>query len=197
MKSRFGKGCLLLVLLLLIGGGYLYWRAKTPPKIAEDFKTLSPQEQQRRREEARKTQDDVQQVIRKIKTGDKSPFRLTASEDVLNTLLQDRINTDKFPIHNLRVGLGDGQLALQGMLPYKGMDATATLTGNVSAKDGKIVYKVDSLLINGLFPAPDKWKRKAQNEVEKNLNKLLESQDVAITHAVIKDRQLVIEGVPH
>jgi hypothetical protein len=196
MKSRFRKGCLLLVLLLLTGGGYVYWRAKTPPKVGEDFKTLSPQEQQRRREEARLTVENVEQVTRKIKSGDKSSFRLPFSEEVLNTLLQDRINTDKFPIHDLRIGLADGQLALQGIIPYKGANVTATLTGSVAAQDGKIVYKADSLIFNGLLPAPKKWRKKAEEEIGKGLNKLLARQEIDITSVAIENKQLVIEGTP-
>src|SRR5690349_17443524 len=115
MKSRFAKGCLGLILLMVLGGGYVYWRIISPPKVGTEFAKLSPAEKEERRKDASKLQDSVQDTIRKIKSGDKSPFRLVATENQLNTLLQDRINTDKFPIHDLRVGLADEQLTLQGV----------------------------------------------------------------------------------
>lgn len=196
MKSCFTKGCLVVVLLLLVGGGYLFWRAKTSPKIAEDFRTLAPQIQKERRTEAQKTVDNVEQIMRRAHSGDKSPFRLVFSEDVLNTLLQDRINTEKFPIHDLRIGLANGQLAMQGVLPYKGMEVTATLSGSLSAQGGKIIYNADSLLFNGLLPAPKKWKERAETEIGKGLNKLIEQQNIKITRAAIENQQLLLEGVP-
>lgn len=196
MKSPYAKGCLAVVLLIALGGGYLFWRFKTPPTVADDFTALSVEEQKRRRQDARQFEDEVQDRIRKIKNGDKSPFKLAASEERLNTLLQDRIHTDKFPIRNLRVGLGDGKLALQGVVPYKGAEVTATLSGEVTAANGKLLYKVDSLMLGGLFQAPDKWKEKVQEEVSKNLNKLLENQNVEITRAAVEDKQLIIEGTP-
>jgi hypothetical protein len=196
MNSRFAKIGLIVVLLVVIGGGYLFWRIKTPPTVGENFKTLPAEEQQRRREDARKLEDQVQEVIRKKKGGDKSPFRLTASEAQLNTLLQDRINTEKFPIHDLRAGLEDGQLTLQGTVPYKGTDVQATLSGKVSAEDGKVAYKVESLLLGGLFQAPDKWKRKVEKQVTPQINKALEHENINITRAAVEDKQLILEGVP-
>ena len=159
MKSRFVKGCLGLILLIALGGGFLYWRIRTPPKVAEDFKKLPEAEKKKRRGDAKELQDSVQDTVRKIKSGDKTPFKLVATENQLNTLLQDRINTDKFPIHDLRVGLDNEQLTLQGIAPYKGMETTVTMTGTITAENGKLNYKVDSLLLGGLLQAPHKWKK--------------------------------------
>lgn len=196
MKSRTAKGCFVVVLLLAIGGGFLYWRATTPPRVAENFRELSPEEKQRRRENARRLEEEVQGVARDIRRGDKKPFQIVASEEQLNTLLQDRINTDKFPIRDLRAGLADGKLTLQGTVPYKGLETTATLSGNVSAQNGKVVYRIDSLLMGGLFQAPEKWKRKVEKEVGSQLNKLLEGQDIDMTRAAVENKQLVLEGTP-
>ena len=174
----------------------MFWRIKTPPTVGEDFKTFSPEEKTRRREDARKLEDQIREVTRKVKNGDKSPFRLAASEAQLNTLLQDRINTDKFPIHDLRAGLDDGKLTLQGTAPYKGTDVQVTVSGKVSARDGKIDYEVESLLLGGLFQAPDKWKRKVEKQVTPQINKALEHENINITRAAVEDKQLILEGVP-
>jgi hypothetical protein len=196
MKSRTAKGCLFVVLLLIIAGGYVFWRIKTPPKIAENFKELSPAEQQRRRDAAQQKLSEVEDVIHNIKRGDKSPFKLTASEETLNTLVQDRINTDKFAIHDLRIGLGDNDLTLQGTVPFKGMETTATLSGTVRAENGKLAYRVDRFLLGGLFDAPAKWKKKVERGVNEHLNKLLGGQKINITRAAVENKELVIEGQP-
>lgn len=194
MKSPFVKGCLGVLLLLVLGGGFLFWRIKTPPRVGEDFKSLSPAEKQARREDAKKLEEQTADVVRRVKSGDTTPFRIVASEEQLNTLLQDKVRTEKFAIHDLRVGLKTHQLSLQGVVPYKGFDATMTLTGDVVAENGNIVFKADDLLIGGLAKAPDKWKKKIEKQVTKQLGKLLDNADVNVTNASVENGQLVIEG---
>ncbi len=194
MKSIFAKGCLGLVLLLIVGGGYLFWRAKTPPTVGEDFKVLSREEQQRRRNDAQKLEDQTADIVRRVKSGDRKPFRLVATEQQLNTLLQDRIRTDKFALKDLRVGLKSKQLSLQGTVPYKGLETTATLTGDISAQNGRVKFNADKLLIGGLFEAPGDWKEKVEKQVDSQLNKLLSNAKVNVTRAAVEDGQLVLEG---
>jgi hypothetical protein len=194
MKSSFAKGCLGLVLLLIVGGGYLFWRAKTPPTVGENFKTLPQEEQQRRRSDAKKLEEQTADIVRRVKSGDRKPFRLVATEQQLNTLLQDRIRTDKFALKDLRVGLKSKQLSLQGTVPYKGLETTATLTGDISAQNGRVKFDADKLLIGGLFEAPGDWKGKVEQQVDNQLNKLLSNAKVNITNAAVEDGQLVLEG---
>lgn len=194
MKSPFAKGCLALIVLFIAGSGYLFWRAKTPPTVGEDFKSLPREEQQRRRNDARKLEEQTSDIVHRVRNGDRKPFRLVATEQQLNTLLQDRIRTDKFALKDLRVGLKSRQLSLQGTVPYKGLETTATLTGDISAQDGRVAFNADQLLIGGLFEAPGNWKKKVESQVTSQLNKLLKNANVNITRAVIEDGQLVIEG---
>lgn len=196
MKTSFLKGCLLLVVLLLIGGGYLFWRARTATVVGEDFQKLTPQQQESRRADARKLEEESAEVARRIRKGDRSPFRLVATEQQLNTLLQDRVRTEKFAIKDLRVGLKSERLTLQGTVPYKGLETTATLIGNVSAQNGKIVFNAESLLLGGLVEAPGEWKTKIESQVTKQLNRLLESNKVRIDRATVEEGELIIEGQP-
>jgi hypothetical protein len=194
MKSPFVKGCLGVLLILILGGAFLVWRFVTPPQVGEDFKTLSPAQQQARREDAKKLEEEAAEVVRRVKSGDTTPFRLAASEEQLNTLLQDKLRTEKFVIRDLRVGLKTNELSLQGTVPYKGFDATMTLTGDVVAENGDIVFKANELLIGGLAKAPDKWKKKIEKQVTKQLGKLLDSADVKVTNASVENGSLIIEG---
>lgn len=194
MKSPFAKGCLALVLLLIVGGGYLFWRVKTPPVVGENFKTFSPEEQQRRRDDAKKLEEETADIVRRVKRGDRAPFRLVATEAQLNTLLQDRIRTDKFALRDLRVGLKADELTLQGNVPYEGLETTATLTGNIETHNGRIVFNAHKLLIGGLIEAPKDWKKKVEEQVTEQLGKLLKNADVNVTRAEVEDGQLVIEG---
>ena len=135
-------------------------------------------------------------MVRKVKSGDRSPFRIVATEQQLNTLLQDRIRTEKFAIKNVRAGLDSKQLTLQGDVPYKGLETTATLAGNISAQNGKVLFKTESLLIGGLLEAPKEWKSKIETQVTAQLNKLIEKANVNVTKASVEEKQLIIEGVP-
>lgn len=194
MKSLLVKGCLGVLLLIIIGGGFIFWRFKTPPTVGDDFTKLSPEQKQARRQDAQKLEEDFTDVVRRVKNGDTTPFRVAASEEQLNTLLQDKVRTEKFILRDLRVGLKTNELSLQGTMPYKGFDATMTLTGNVVAENGNIVFKADELLIGGLAKAPDKWKKKIEKQVTKQLGKLLENADVNVTNATIENGSLIIEG---
>lgn len=196
MNSRFVKVSLLIVLLLAVGGGYLFWRAKTAPVVGENFGHLTPQQQQARREDAKKLEEESAEIVRRIRKGDRSPFRLVATQQQLNTLLQDRIRTDKFAVRDLRVGLESERLSLQGTVPYKNLETTATLIGDISAQDGKILFTADKLLLGGLFEAPGEWKTKIEAQVTKQLNRLLENSRVRIDRASIENNELIIEGQP-
>jgi hypothetical protein len=194
MKSPFAKGCLGVLLLLILGGGFIFWRFKTPPKVGENFKALSPQQKQTRRKDAKKLEEEAADVVRRVKRGDTTPFRLVASEQQLNTLFQDKLRTEKFAIRDLRVGLKPHELSLQGTVPYKGFNATLTLTGDVIAENGKIIFKANDLLIGGLARAPDKWKKKIEKQVTKQLGKLLDNADVKVTNASVENGSLILEG---
>ena len=196
MKSPFAKGCLGLFVLLLLGCGFVFWRLKHPPVVGEKFSALNAEEKKQRRQEAKKLEDQVSDVIRNIKAGDRSPFHIVATEQQLNTLLQDRIRTEKFIVKNLRTGLNSQKLILQGDVPYSGLEATMTLTGNIIEQDNKVLFKTEGLLIGGLFEAPKRWKKKIETQVTNQLNKLLENANVNVTKVSIEEKRLVIEGVP-
>ena len=196
MKSPFAKGCLGLFVLLFLGVGFLFWRLKHPPIVGENFATLNPEQKKQRRQEAKKLEDQVSDVIRNVKNGDRSAFQIIATEQQLNTLLQDRIRTEKFIVKNLRTGLDSQKLTLQGDLPYKGLETTMTLSGSVSVQDSKVLFKTEGLLIGGLFEAPKSWKRKIETQVTSQLNKLLENANVNVTQVSIAEKQLVISGQP-
>lgn len=196
MKSPFAKGCLGLFIILIAGAGYIFWRVKNPPVVGENFSVLTAEQKTQRRQSAKQLEDQVSDVVRKVKSGDRSPFRIVATEQQLNTLLQDRIRTEKFAIKNLRAGLDTKQLTLQGDVPYKGLETTATLVGDISAQNGKVLFETDSLLIGGLLEAPKDWKRKIEDQVTTQLNKLIENANVNVTKASVENKQLVIEGAP-
>jgi hypothetical protein len=121
MKRLF-SGCLLVVLLLAGVAAYYYWRVSTAPRVGEaiPFAQLAPQEKERRRASAQKLTEDFGRVIQEAKRGENKKFVITANEEQLNTLLQDRLNTEKFPVRDLRVGLQFDLLLVQGRVLYKG-----------------------------------------------------------------------------
>ena len=187
-------GCLagLVVLLLAAFGAY---RTLFPARVGgAAFSQLPPQTQKARRVEAQKLVEKVEAIARDAHTNGKKTFEISASEEQLNTLLQDRLRTEKFPISDLRVGLTPGVLTLQGNVKYSGLEAPATLTGTLAAQNGTLVYTIDSLSVSGL-PAPRKLKDKAQKAIEDSLQKAFSREKNARVETVeIGAGQLLIKG---
>ncbi|MBV9470326.1 MAG: hypothetical protein JO316_02755 [Abitibacteriaceae bacterium] len=194
MKSRSASGCLVGVIALLGLAAFLFWRARTPPQVGENFSQLPPATQQQRRTEAKQFLDQVHGIQESARRKEHRTFTLEVSEAVLNTLLQDNLHTDKFQVRDLRAGLEPNQLTLQGHVIYNQFDAIATLTGNVTVADGKLVYQADSLKIGGM-KAPNQWKDKTERVVTQQLNGLLKNAPGRIEHVTVAQQKLIIEGV--
>lgn len=187
-------GCLA-ILIVLGFAAYGAYRAANPPRVGGvAFKELPPATQKARRVEAQKLVEQVEDVARAAKKNEKKPFTLTATEEQLNTLLQDRLKTEKFPIRDLRAGLSTDQMTLQGTVNYQGFDAPATMTGTLSAQGGTLQFSVDSLQIAGL-PAPGGWKEKAQKAVDGSLNKAFShDRNARIESVQIENGLLTVKG---
>ena len=173
---------------------FLIWRARTPPQVGESFAQLPPQQQQQRREEVKQLETQVKEIAASARRKEHKPFTLIVTEPQLNTLLQDRLQTDKFPIRNLRAGLHPNLMELQGEVDYKGVNVVATIGGGISAQNGRMVFKADSLKFGGL-PAPAKVKKKVESETNKNLNKLLLNAPGKINRVTLQEGKMSIEGV--
>lgn len=194
MKSRVMQGCLVSVIALLGLAAFLFWQARTPPQVGEVFAQLPPAAQQQRRADAKQFLAQVHGLEDSAHHKDHRPFKLEVTEQTLNTLLQDNLRTEKFQVHDLRAGLAPGQLTLQGRGNYKGLEAVATLIGDVKAQDGKLVYQLDSLKVGGV-PAPTEWKTRTQNMVTQKLNDLLNQTPAHIDRVTVAQEKLIIEGV--
>jgi hypothetical protein len=184
-----------LILILVIGAGaFFVYKKVTPPQITTSvpFAQLSPPEKKRRRVEAQKLTDQVEKVTREIKNGTKQTFHIEASEEQLNTLLQERLDTSKFPVRDLNVGLTPGELAMQGRVLYQGIDATATLTGDVSVKDGKLDFQAADLKLQGF--SVGSLRRRAEKEITRALNKWSEKMPGRLENVSIEDKKITIEG---
>lgn len=185
---------LLLGLLLVTGyAAYRFYQAATPPQVGgTSFAQLSPQEKTARRKDAQKLTEQIQNVVREAKSGAKKRFKITADENQLNTLLQDRLDTSKFPVRDLRVGLAPQELSLQGRVNYNGFDATGTLSGDISAQNGALNFQAKSLQVQG-FSVP-KLQDNAETEINKALHKWSGELPGRIDKVTIEDRKLTIEG---
>ncbi|MDQ3814881.1 MAG: hypothetical protein M3347_13135 [Armatimonadota bacterium] len=196
MKSRAKFGCLVAVLALCGLAAFLVWRARTPPQVTDSvpFSQLPPVEQQRRREDAKKFTHQVHEIVASARRKEHKPFTLVVTEQQLDTLLQDRVQTDKLAVRDLRVGLEPNQVALQGRIVHKGFEGVVTLSGNIVADNGKLAYRVESLKIGSLF-APSGLKRKIERGASEKLNRLLQNAPGRITSVTVERDNLTIEGV--
>lgn len=194
--KRFGR---LVQFVVLIVCGLALYRALYPPQIGgAPFSQLPAQTQKQRRAEAQKLVEKLEEVARAARqsrpTDPKKTFVIEASEEQLNTLLQDRLRTEKFPISDLRVGLESGLLRLQGTAQYGGVSWPATVSGTLEAHEGTLRYRLESLTVSGL-PAPTKLRDKAQKSIESGLQKAFARQNRARIDAVqIAPGKLTLRG---
>jgi hypothetical protein len=191
MKSRpylIAAGALAVLVLFLV------WRARTPPVVGETFSQLPPEQQHQRREEVKQLEAQVNDIAASARRKEHKPFTLTVTEAQLNTILQDRLRTEKFAIRDLRAGLVPERLELQGEVDYKGVKVVATLGGSVKVQNDQMVFNADYLKFGGL-PAPSKIKEKVESETNKNLNKLLLNAPGKIDRVTIEQGKMSIEGV--
>lgn len=189
------KGCLgAIVGVLLLGAGLWTWTRLTAPRLdTVPLAKLPTRERQRRRGEARQLEDQVQDIGRSGRAHEKKPFALEVTDEQLNTLLQDRVDTSKFPLRNLRVGFEPGRVLAQGEVKYSGFQASATLEGSVRLESGRVLYTTDSLQIGGL-PAPGSWKNKLDSQVTAQLNRALSQAPGRIESVQIEQGKMIVSG---
>jgi len=183
-------------ILLVLGGGAFWWlqNQRAPRVHVVSLASLPPQEQQKRRAQAQKALDQVKTIARDAKVGKSKTFELRLTQDELNTLVQDRLQTTNLPLKNPRVGLQSGQLIFEADGTYKGIEAPVSASGIVSAQDGDISFEINSLTLGGL-PAPSDLKDKAQRVISDGLKKALKEKGSAKIESVkIGDGTLTIKG---
>lgn len=192
LKRLFAS--LLLGLLLFVGlAAYQLYRTATPPQVGgTPIAQLSPQQQKQRRQEAEKLTTQIQNVVREAKSGTKKSFTITANEDQLNTLLQDRLDTSKFPVRDLRVGLSPNLLSLQGGFNYNGIEATGTVSGDIKAQNGVLQFSAGELKVQGF--SVGSLKDNAEKQINRALEKWSAELPGRIDKVTIEDRKLTVEG---
>lgn len=196
MKYRAGPGCVVALIALCAVLIYLAWRARTAPQVGESFAQLSPAQQQERRAATQQLTDQLHSVRESGRRKEHKPFTLVVTEPVLNTLLQDNVKLDKFPVRDLRAGLEPNRLILQGTINYHSLDTTATLSGSVTAQHGQLAYQAESLKLGGVgLSVSDKVRQRAERTISEKLNGLLKSSDAQVTQVTTEQGKLIIEGV--
>jgi HAMP domain-containing protein len=194
---RFGckQGCAVGLLVIIGAAGYFVWswQTRTQPRLGEDFTRLTPAQKSQRRAEAQQLEGQVRDLAEAAKRHERKPFSIQVSEAQLNTLLQDRLDTSKFPIRQLRAGLSPDLLSLQGRILYKGFDVTVTLQGNITVTGNRLQFKSDSLSVDG-FPVGS-LKQKIDREVTQALNRLLQEAPGRVENVTIGDGKMTISGV--
>ena len=182
------------VLLLLAGGGFLVYRALSGPAPVPRLADLSPQERAARRADAQKLTEQVDEVARAVKKGEKTAFALSATQSQLNTLLQDKLQIKNAPVSNLSAQLQPGQLILNGRAKYGGVNVPVSINGDLKARNGGLVFQVESLKLGG-FGAPDGWRDKVQKAASDALEKALsQGQKVRFDEVKIERERLTVKG---
>lgn len=189
-------GCVLVSLLVVGAALFGAWRVRQPPVVGEavPFSQLPAPEQKRRREDVRALESQIKEIQRSARQGQKKPFALVVTDEQLNTVLQDRLDTSKFPIRDLRAGMEPNRLLVQGQIKYQGIEGAATLTGNLEVDNGRLIFVAESLQF-GMIPAPSKWKSKVETQISEKLNEALANAPGRIEKVAIEQGQMTISGI--
>jgi hypothetical protein len=191
MKNR---GCVLLLLSVAVLGGWFAWSARRGPSVSTvPLSQLPPAQQQQRRVEARELETQVREVARAARQGEKKPFEIVVTNEQINTLLEDRLDTSQFPLRDLRVGFEPGEVVAQGQVNYKGLATTATLSGEVVLENGKIAFRTRSLSLSGI-PAPSDWSDTLNKTVTQKLQEALAKAPGRLDSVRVEKGRMIVSG---
>ena len=183
-----------LILLLIAVAGYFVYRAFSGPYVAPRIADLPPAQQAARRADANDLIKKVDEVARAARTNQKSDFAVTATQDQLNTLLQDKIKIKNSPVSGLSAALQPDSLVLSGQAKYNGITVPVVITGDLKAQNGGLNLQIQSLTLGG-FSAPAGWKDKAQKAASDAIEKALsQGQKVRFESVQIESEKLTVKG---
>ncbi len=188
------KFLILVALILVAAGGYFAYRTLSGPAPVPRLADLPPQQQAERRADAQNLVGQVEDVARAVKKGERRDFTISATQDQLNTLLQDNIKIKDAPVRDLSAQLQPGQLILTGRAKYGGLTVPVVINGDLKARDGGLSLEIDSLKLGG-FNAPNDWKQKAQTAASDALEKALSGgQKLRFGEVKIEREKLTVSG---
>ena len=177
-----GVGAVLLFLLLRPRGG------------AVPLSQLPPAEQERRRADVQKLEEQVNGIGEAAKQKKGVRFRVTVSEEQLNTMLQERLKPGNAPIHDVQATLSPGVVTVNGTVDYKGASLPAALSGTLNVQNGQVTFHADSLSISHL-PAPGALKEKVENDINQRLSQGLTEAPLKVEELTVEQGQLTISGM--
>ena len=182
------------ILLLVLIGGYFAYRAFSGPRVAPRLADLPPAQQAERRADADKLIRQVDEVARAARKNERREFSVTATQEQLNTLLQDKIKIKDSPVTGLSAALQPDSLILSGRAKYNGLEVPVVINGDLRAKNGGLELEIQSLTLGG-FGAPDNWKKKAQKAASQAIEKALSGdQKVRFESVDIASEKLTVSG---
>lgn len=193
MKPRT-LGCLAGLLLCGVAA-FALWRILMPP-IAPvvPFSQLSPQEQSRRKADVQRLGQQLRDIKGSAQRKEHKPFTIVVTQEELNTLVQQGLEKQNAPLHDVSIRLDPDLLTLQGRVEIKGIEAPAIMEGNVSAQDNKLAFQAKSLKLRG-FNAPEKYRAQAEKIVTDKLNDVIKEAPGRLNTVRVEAGQLKIEGV--
>jgi hypothetical protein len=132
-------------------------------------------------------------ILDKLKNVEFSKGVLTVNEDDVNEMLkvyfQNEKNVGGMLVKSVKVDTKDNKLNLYVPVRYKGIDLLMSSKGDVSTRDNKIVYKLDSIKM-GKISVPknillDEIKKSNISNIETNGEEII--IDKGITKVKMKD----------
>jgi len=183
------------VILVVLVALVVVWRLWTPPSISREtpIAQLPPEQQKQRRAEAKSLTDEVADLEASARRKERKPFKIRATDRVLNTMIQEHADSGKFPIKNLAIDIVPHKVTLQGDVEFKGVPGVATLSGDVVLENNQLAFKAESLHFRGV--PVNGFKDSLEREVTKRLNSSLQKAPGKLSRVELEQDALVIEGV--
>lgn len=169
---------------------FLLFRPRSGPV---PLSQLPPAEQERRRADVQKLEEQAKGIGEAAKQKKNVHFRVTVSEEQLNTMLQKNLKPGQAPIHGVQATLSPGRIDATGTVDYKGASLPASLSGTLDAQGGQVTFHADSLTISHL-PAPGALKAKVESDINERLGQGLTKAPLKVEELTIEQGQLTIAG---
>lgn len=183
-----------LFLILIVAGSYFVYRVFFGSYVAPRLADLPPKVRAERRADAKDLVRDVDKVARAARKNERAPFNVTATQDQLNTLLQDKVKIKGLPIRDLSAQLQPNSIVVSGRAKYNGIKVPVVIQGDLKARDGGLQLQIQSLTLGG-FSVPSNWKNKAQDAISKALEEALSGgQKVRFESVEIGSEKLTVRG---
>jgi len=201
MLRRVGLLLLSLVGVLAAVLGFLAYDATRPgPRSVRLARSGPPSrsEQRQARQTAQRLETQIEEAARPETAAAAKTFELRISEADLNEMIHGlpdvRKSLHSQKIEELTLDFVPGRLVAHARVPVYGqVQARVSVTGEITAKDGQLAYRSESMQV-GMLPAPAALRRELDRHLGAAVKQMGEGLGGRLDEVSIDDEALVVRG---